>query len=96
MRYKPSDFFVTASLKLSAHTLAQNYSQPRANRSRGSNGSDTCVSNKVERKIQIHVVAKGTRIDRAFAHSFWQVHMVEHQKHLSSVAPNNNLATIAP
>jgi len=40
IRNKPSDVFVTASLGLCAYTLAHNYSEPRANRSRGSNGSD--------------------------------------------------------
>jgi len=53
IRNKSSDFVVAASVKLSAHTLAHNYSEKYTNRSRGSNGSDTCFSNEVERKIQI-------------------------------------------
>jgi len=70
-RNKTSDFFVAAYLKLSFHPLAYSHSEQRANRSRRSNGSDTCVLNEVERKIQIHVVVKGSRIDRAFVLNFW-------------------------
>ena len=39
IRNKPSDVFAAASLTLSAYTLTRIYSEPRANRSRGSNGS---------------------------------------------------------
>jgi len=38
---------VDVSLKLSAHAVTHNYSEPHANHSKGSNGSDTCFSNKV-------------------------------------------------
>jgi len=38
---------------LSAYALAHNYSKPRPNDLRGSNGFDTCFSHEVSRKIQI-------------------------------------------
>jgi len=53
IRNKSSDFVVAASVNLSTHTLAHSYSETYTNRSRGSNGSDTCFSNELERKIQI-------------------------------------------
>jgi len=37
--------FLAASLKWSVYTLACNYTEPGANRSRGSNNSNTCFSN---------------------------------------------------
>ena len=66
IRNKPRDFFVAACLKLSAHTLARIYSEPRANHSRGSNGSNS-VFRSIEENPDSHkyVNAKGTRIDRA-------------------------------
>ena len=46
--------FIAASLKLSPHTLAHDYSEPCAIFSRGSTyDSDTCFDNEIERKIHI-------------------------------------------
>jgi len=53
MRNKPSDIVFAASLKVSAHNLAHNHSEPHANCSRGSNGANGCFSNEAVGKIQI-------------------------------------------
>jgi len=54
IRNKPSNFFVVTSLKLFHHTYAGTQLLRAVHESfEGSNGSDTCLSNEVERKFQI-------------------------------------------
>jgi len=81
-----------ASLKLSAHSLVHNYSEPRT-LFEGFKGFRYLFFNEVERKIQIRTNMLLQRaLEQTFVLNFWQLCIFEHHKLSSSAALNNRIA----